>query len=146
MRRKKMQVQDDKGYYIILAAPDDQDLLATSSIIQEMNVSFQVVKSMSDLEKTLLQTSAILGAIITREFLGKNALRTLRKIKSIDPDLPIILATSETNVAFEKKMRQIGIFYYLLSPYDRAEFISMVSALHSQKTKRGRIYKHNQNN
>ncbi len=146
MRRKKMRVQDDKNCYIILAAPDDQDLLATSAVIQEMNVSFQVVKSMSDLEKTLLKNGEILGAIITRKFLGKNALKTLKKIKSIDPELPIILATSETNAAFEKKMRQIGIFYYLLSPFDRAEFISMISALRSQRAKRASVYKRSQQN
>jgi DNA-binding NtrC family response regulator len=146
MRRKKKPIQKSKDYYIILAAPDDENLLATSATLREMNISFQVVDSMSDLQNALLRNSAILGAIITREFLGRNALRTLKKIKSIDPEIPIILATSETSAAFEKKMRQIGIFYYLLSPYDREEFIGMVTALHSQKAKRASVYRNTQQN
>ena len=146
MQRKKKPTKKSKDYYIILAAPDDQNLLATSTTLREMNIAFQVVESMSDLEMALLRNSAILGAIITREFLGKNALRTLKKIKNIDPEIPIILATSETSAAFEKKMRQIGIFYYLLSPYDREEFIGMVTALRSQKEKRASVYKSSQSN
>lgn len=121
--------------WLILAAPDNQDLVAAAAAIEEMNVSLHVVRDLSQLNSAVSGKRSALGMIVAREFLGDDAPGALGMIKALLPDLPIILAVSETSTAFERSMRQIGIFYYLLSPYDREEFLNVIQALYSRKAR-----------
>ncbi|MBI4831945.1 MAG: hypothetical protein HY801_10415 [Candidatus Lindowbacteria bacterium] len=122
---------------IILAVSGNQDLIAASAAIREMNIPLQIARDMCELREILLASHNALGVLIAKEFLGEDASAALGGIKRIDPDLPIIIAAAETSTAFEKSAREIGIFYYLLSPCDREEFLSVINALHSHQTRMG---------
>jgi len=131
---------------IILAVPENHDLLAASAVIEEMNISLQVVRSVLDLEKAVSRPDGMLGIIISSKFLGENVSTIYRRIKKTTHDIPIVLAASDTDAMFEKTIRQMGVFYYLLSPYDREEFLSVIAALYSHKARRSSAYGANRSN
>ncbi len=116
---------------ILLAASDNQELIAISALIEEMDIPLYLVKNVSEITKALERNTKMVGAIIGREFLGEDARAVFKKIKRMAPDLPIVLASSDNDAAFERSIRQMGVFYYLLAPYDREEFLNAVRALHS---------------
>ncbi len=128
---KKSNGTNEKGR-IILAISDEQILFTMSSTIEKMGVSFSSIAETSELEEILSQNGEVLGAIIEREFLGADAQAALNEIKNIAPKLPIVLAVSDTDLVFEKIVRQIGVYYYLLRPYERKEFLDIVRALQSR--------------
>ncbi|MBI5115630.1 hypothetical protein HZA56_04105 [Candidatus Poribacteria bacterium] len=121
---------------IILAISDNQDLLAASTAIEEMKIPLQIAGNIHELKQILSGGHSALGVLIAKEFLGEDASAALGGIKRMDPELPIIVAAAETSTAFEKSAREIGIFYYLLSPCDREEFLSVINALHSHQTRK----------
>ena len=125
----KEKIPESGRDWFILAVNGDSDLLATATTFEEMNISLRIVAEMAELEKTLLDNGKPAGAIVSHKFLGAGAPAKLKRIKSIAPGLQLIIAASETSEAFEKAVRLIGIFYYLLAPYEREEFLSVIRAL-----------------
>ena len=114
---------------IIIAAKNDRELLAASQIIEEMNIAVQKISDKDDLEQILKNRRDIIGVIISRQFLGDNPFTDLGRIRKLVPDIPVILAASKSSEKFEKNIRRIGVFYYMLEPYDRQEFLSVINAL-----------------
>lgn len=121
---------------LIFAAPCTQDLATARTAIEGMQISLQVVRNLKELREAASWGREVLGIIIAREFLGEDVVKALAEIKRIAPLFPIVLAASKTSSAFERSVRRIGIFYYLLSPFDRDEFLSLVYALYSYRTRR----------
>ena len=101
-----------------------------------MDIPVFVANGISETETAITENPEVLGVVVAAEFLGTNAAKAFEGMRSIDPDLPIVIMASDTNIDFEKTVRQMGIFYYLLPPYDREEFLKIVCALHSDSTKR----------
>ncbi len=138
MQSKKSAPLLEGKNYIILAIPAGENPFEVCTAIKEMEIPLYVAKEMSEIEDTLSDNPGALGAVVAQKFLGDDAPMTFKRIQSIDPELPIVIVASDTNIAFETTMRQMGIFYYLLSPFDREEFLNMVHSLHSHYVKRNR--------
>ena len=137
MKRRKEMPESGRDT-ILLAVNGDRDLLATATIFEQMNVSLRIVADMAELERTLTGDGKPAGAIISHAFLNTQSCANLERIKRLAPELRIVIAASQTNAAFERAVREIGIFYYLLSPYDREEYLSVIRALCSEQSKEKR--------
>lgn len=136
--QETMKMSKDTAEYIVLAAGGNPEPLAAATIIQEMGLSVIPVSHMDELERTLAGKDEIIGAIISRRFLGENPLACLGKIRRSAPHIPLIVAASKSGETFERNIRKIGVFYFLLEPYDRGEFLDVVSALRSFKSRKKR--------
>jgi DNA-binding NtrC family response regulator len=128
MQRGKIRAEEEKGR-IIFVALADQCREAMSEIVREMNIGLLCIGQISELPETMLDSRDVLGLIVSQEALKLNPERSLSKIKNIASDLPIIVAASMTDWELEKVVRRVGIFYYLLEPYEREEFLSAIRAL-----------------
>ena len=128
MRRGKIREEEEKGR-IITVALADQNQKAMSAITREMNIGLLCIEQISELPETMSDSCDVLGLIVSQEALKSDPERSLSKIKNIASDLPIIVAASSTDWELEKVVRRVGIFYYLLEPYEREEFLSAIRAL-----------------
>ncbi len=139
MKSKNSKPARDGKDCIILAIPPGEDRFGASAVIRKMDIPLCVVNEMFEVEEALSNNSGALGVIAAQELLGNDAAKALERIKSIDSELPVVVVASDTNIAFEKTMRHVGIFYYLLSPYDREEFLNVVHSLHSHHVRRNKV-------
>ncbi|NQU07611.1 MAG: hypothetical protein HQ583_03545 [Candidatus Abyssubacteria bacterium] len=131
----------DRKDCIILAIPAGEGLFEVSAGMKEMNIPLCIVQGMCEIEEALSNNLGVLGVVVAQKFLGDDTARAVESIRNIDSELPIVVVASDTNIAFEITMRQMGIFYYLLSPYDREEFFNIVQALHYHNARRSKVRK-----
>jgi len=146
MKSKNSKPARNRKDCIILAVPPGKDLFGASAVIEEMDISLCVVNEIFEVEEALSNNSGALGVIAAQELLENDAAKALERIKSIDYELPVVVMASDTNIAFEKTMRRIGVFYYLLSPYDREEFLNVVHCLHSHYVRRRKVSEDSRSN
>ncbi|MCD6473268.1 response regulator [Candidatus Aerophobetes bacterium] len=100
----------------ILVADDDKfirDYLRNVLIEEEYNV--QTVESGSAaIKKILKQNFDVL--ILDIHMSGINGLETISFIKSVHPNLPIIVITGDASMQTEKRAREEGVFCYFTKP------------------------------
>lgn len=127
--RREIKTRENGNGSVVIAAGDNQELLAAAEILKKMKISVLSVSKIGGLEETFINGDRIIGIIVSRQFLGQNPFSNLGKMRNFAPNTPVVVTASKSSEKFEKNIRQIGVFYYMLEPYDREEFLGVITAL-----------------
>lgn len=88
--------------------------------LQNWGYATRSVYTREDLVKEI-ESNPISLAIIDTDIDEQLGAETLKEIKRIDPDLPVIMTSSDDSLETEVAIRKLGVFYYCLKPYDPEE-------------------------
>jgi DNA-binding NtrC family response regulator len=61
-------------------------------------------------------------------------LSLLRELRSVRPDVPIIMMTAHGSAEDAKRARELGVFKFINKPFDVSEVVGLVEAAWAQVT------------
>jgi two-component system NtrC family response regulator len=102
----------------ILVVDDEKNYLLVLSAILE-DEGYEVITALSGAEALEIQKTSDLDLILTdMKMPGMDGIQLLEKVKSVDPDLPVIVMTAHGTVDKAVEAMQKGAYSYLLKPFD----------------------------
>ncbi len=107
-------VDDEKNYLLILRAVLEDE-------------GFEVLTALSGHEALAIQKTSDVDLVLTdMKMPAMDGIELLEHIKSIDPDLPVIMMTAHGTVDKAVEAMQKGAYSYLLKPFDNDRLILYV--------------------
>jgi len=107
-------VDDEKNYLLVLSAVLEDE-------------GFEVLTALSGQEALEIHNTSDLDLIVTdMKMPGMSGIDLLEKIKTIDPDLPVIMMTAHGTVDKAVEAMQKGAYSYILKPFDNDRLIIYV--------------------
>jgi two-component system nitrogen regulation response regulator GlnG len=122
----------------VLIVDDDQDIcLMLSALIQEEGwTSMAAPDGETALKMMPLEMPDLL--LVDVNLPGINGMEVLRRVKEMDPQLPVILITAYAEIPSSVAAMRAGAFDYLAKPFQHPEVIRVVrAALEERKRRRG---------
>jgi two-component system NtrC family response regulator len=107
-------VDDEKNYLLVLSAVLEDE-------------GYEVLTALSGQEALNIHKTSDLDLILTdMKMPGMSGIELLESIKSIDPDLPVIMMTAHGTVDKAVEAMQKGAYSYILKPFDNDRLIIYV--------------------
>ena len=107
-------VDDEKNYLLVLSAVLEDE-------------GYEVLTALSGQEALDIHKTSDLDLILTdMKMPGMSGIELLESIKSIDPDLPVIMMTAHGTVDKAVEAMQKGAYSYILKPFDNDRLIIYV--------------------
>jgi len=107
-------VDDEKNYLLVLSAVLEDE-------------GYEVLTALSGQEALDIHKTSDLDLILTdMKMPGMSGIELLERIKSIDPDLPVIMMTAHGTVDKAVEAMQKGAYSYILKPFDNDRLIIYV--------------------
>jgi DNA-binding NtrC family response regulator len=127
MSEKKVQV---------LIVDDDQDINLMLSVL--MKKEGLVHSSVCDGETALQKLSEVKPdmLLVDVRMPGISGMEVLKRVKEIDPDLPVVLITAFADIPAAVASMRAGAFDYLPKPFDHSEVIRVVRAALAERQQR----------
>ncbi len=102
----------------ILVVDDEKNYLLVLSAILE-DEGYEVLTALSGNEALEIQKSSDLDLILTdMKMPGMDGIQLLENIKTLDPDLPVIMMTAHGTIDKAVEAMQKGAYSYILKPFD----------------------------
>ena len=110
----------------ILIVDDEKNYLTILSAVLE-DEGFEVLTALGGREALEVHKTSDLDLIVTdMKMPGMDGIELLEHIKSVDPDLPIIMMTAHGTVDKAVEAMQKGAYSYILKPFDNERLIIYV--------------------
>ena len=112
----------------VLIADDDKffrDTLALS--MQQFGYDTVAVSNGKEAVRHIQETP-FETLILDAHLEGINGVQVLSMVKNLDPDLPVIVITGDSSIDLERKIRSLGVFYYLIKPFKMEELREVISS------------------
>jgi two-component system NtrC family response regulator len=110
----------------ILIVDDEKNYLTILSAVLE-DVGFEVLTALSGKEALEIQKTSDLDLILTdMKMPTMDGIELLERIKSVNPDLPVIMMTAHGTVDKAVEAMQKGAYTYVLKPFDNERLIIYV--------------------
>ncbi len=128
-------MQSKEPTVVLAAEESDADLWSIQPFIQQCGISVVSLFSGDELltgleEHSIEPTVVLLSATCTNGRVSD----TISRIKEMDHDIPVVIATNKNDCELEREVRCAGIFYYLTLPAERDEIEQVIlSALRAGK-------------
>ena len=107
----------------ILIVDDEKNYLTILSAVLE-DEGFEVLTALGGREALEVHKTSDLDLIVTdMKMPGMDGIELLEHIKSVDPDLPIIMMTAHGTVDKAVEAMQKGAYSYILKPFDNEPLI-----------------------
>ncbi|MBS3818950.1 response regulator [bacterium] len=105
---------------ILIIDPDERDRADLVAFLRKENYHVQSGKGLPDAVKKLFESdfNCLILDVNLPEIKGYEAVSI---IKNIDPNIKIIMTTSENNRKLEAKVREQDIFYYFIKSFGKDE-------------------------
>ena len=111
----------------ILIVDDEKNYLTILSAVLE-DEGFEVVTALGGREALEVHKTSDLDLIVTdMKMPGMDGIELLEHIKSVDPDLPIIMMTAHGTIDKAVEAMQKGAYSYILKPFDNERLIIYVT-------------------
>jgi DNA-binding NtrC family response regulator len=114
-----------KSKTILIAYQDDLWTRSLSSFFHGMGYKVETTKVMSEMIRRIRKAN-IHVILIDDEIEGVKACDVVPVLKNINPELQIIVISSEESIGLVKRLRGAGIFYQAMKPIDLGEVKSAV--------------------
>jgi two-component system NtrC family response regulator len=110
----------------ILIVDDEKNYLTILSAVLE-DEGFEILTALSGREALEVHKTSDLDLIVTdMKMPGMDGIELLEHIKSVDPDLPIIMMTAHGTIDKAVEAMQKGAYSYILKPFDNERLIIYV--------------------
>jgi two-component system NtrC family response regulator len=110
----------------ILIVDDEKNYLTILSAVLE-DEGFEILTALSGREALEVHKTSDLDLIVTdMKMPGMDGIELLKHIKSVDPDLPIIMMTAHGTIDKAVEAMQKGAYSYILKPFDNERLIIYV--------------------
>jgi two-component system nitrogen regulation response regulator GlnG len=112
----------------VLIVDDDEDIsMMLSALMQKEGLSHTVAHNG---ETALKMVSAAMPGmmLVDVKMPGIDGMEVLRRIKELDPHLPVVLITAYADIPASVEAMRAGAFDYLAKPFDHTEVIRVVRA------------------
>jgi two-component system NtrC family response regulator len=107
-------VDDEKNYLLVLSAVLEEE-------------GYEVLTTVSGMEAMEIQKSSDLDLVLTdMKMPGMDGIELLDQIKTIDPELPVIMMTAHGTIDKAVEAMQKGAYSYILKPFDNERLILYV--------------------
>ena len=114
----------------ILIVDDEKNYLTILSAVLE-DEGFEVLTALGGREALEVHKTSDLDLIVTdMKMPGMDGIELLEHIKSVDPDLPIIMMTAHGTIDKAVEAMQKGAYSYILKPFDNERLIIYVKKSH----------------
>ena len=111
----------------ILIVDDEKNYLTILSAVLE-DEGFEVLTALGGREALEVHKTSDLDLIVTdMKMPGMDGIELLEHIKSVDPDLPIIMMTAHGTIDKAVEAMQKGAYSYILKPFDNERLIIYVT-------------------
>lgn len=124
----------------ILAIDDEKDMLETFTSV--LNKKYKVLTAASGAEALKIFESEPLSLVLLDVRMPKmDGIETLKKLKTIDPDLDILMVTASKDIASAVEAMKLGAFDYVTKPFEVKELLALIEkALEKRQLVRENIY------
>jgi two-component system NtrC family response regulator len=110
----------------ILIVDDEKNYLTILSAVLE-DEGFEILTALGGREALEVHKTSDLDLIVTdMKMPGMDGIELLKHIKSVDPDLPIIMMTAHGTIDKAVEAMQKGAYSYILKPFDNERLIIYV--------------------
>lgn len=105
---------------ILLIEPDPNERKSLAAFLKKENLEVETGKGLPDAIKKLSEGGfgCLIMEVDLPEMKGYEAVSVL---KSIDPQIKIIMTTKKNNKRLERKVREQDIFYYFIKSFGKEE-------------------------
>jgi len=111
---------EEKSKVILIADVDDENVELLSSVFIKEGYMVDRAKRVSQvLEK--IQTSQVDVLILDVEMPGMKGYEIIPVIKRINNKIPIIMTSIDNSLELAKRVREAGVFFYIIKPLDIEE-------------------------
>jgi DNA-binding NtrC family response regulator len=123
---------------LILIVYDDKDISLMISILMQREglANFVAPDGETALEMVPVKRPDML--LVDVKMPGIDGMEVLKRVKEVDPDLPVVLITAYAEVPAAVAAMRAGAFDYLPKPFDHAEVIRVVQAALAERERRRR--------
>ena len=113
-----------------LFVEDEKDLLdIISETLEKLGVSFFTAKNGEEGLNILKEHADEIDIIVTDISMPiMNGLEMIKEVKSLYPDLEIIIMTAHTESKYMTEAKNYGVNDYLLKPFDFIKFIELINS------------------
>ncbi len=125
--KSAMSKQSTKDYVLVINANSNDGQLLEQSNKGIKRLLYTKTKELFDEEIPCQQLAGIIYNI-THPY--QNSVNMIKRIKQECPlSVPIITAIWENSLEIEREIRKLGIFYYMIKPFDEWEINEVLSCL-----------------
>lgn len=112
-----------------LFVEDEKDLLdIISETLEKLGVSFFTAKNGEEGIAVLKEHASEIDIVVTDISMPiMNGLEMIKEIKSLYPNLEIIIMTAHTESKYMTEAKEYGVNEYLLKPFDFIKFIELIN-------------------
>lgn len=117
---------------ILLIDPDSIERNIIAAYLRSLNFAVETGKGLKDVVKKIYQNSfcCLILDVNLPEMKGYEAISI---IKSIDPEIKIIMTAKKNTKSLETKVRKQDIFYYFIKSFKKEELkLAITNALNKQ--------------
>lgn len=116
----------DDGLPLIVLVDDDPDIVALASRFLEQGG--YASEAFSDAESCLSGFSRLMPDVVCLDLglPGMDGMETLKRIKDLEPHLPVVMLTADNTVHSAVQAMQEGAYDYLVKPIDRGKFLTTI--------------------
>jgi DNA-binding response OmpR family regulator len=105
---------------ILLAGSDTGEMAALRECLSSEPWQVRTIEERDDVIETVRAGQA--DVLITGiDILGMKAYNLIPEVKKLQSDIPIIVACADPSLELARKIRESGIFFYLMEPFDPEE-------------------------
>lgn len=110
---------------LILAIDDEKDMLETYQIIFKKRYSLLAINNALE-GLTIIKNNNIFCVLLDIRMPGMDGLSALKKIREIDPDLPVIIITASRDLQTAVEAMKIGAIDFVVKPFENQELFKLI--------------------
>ena len=140
-----MNVSDTLSFNILLADDDDGIIMSGKMLFQDQGWKVTTAKSLSEIIRKVEKQEfdvALLDMNYTRDTTsGEEGLELIGKLKSLDPDLPIVVMTAWATIDIAVEALKRGASDFIHKPWENERVVQKVTqiAMMTQSLRKGRL-------